>query len=115
MDRPMTHAVMQKAPHAAFRATLAATLLLTATAAFGQAGPFAALAGSWAGDGKISFADGRSERVRCRSDSKVGEAGNAIEQSLRCASDSYNFTLHSAAQARGSQISGTWSEETRNL
>jgi len=111
----MTHFVVQKRPHASIGAVVALTALLASAAAFGQSGPFDSLAGSWAGGGQISFADGHTERVRCRSDSKVGEAGNAIEQSLRCASDSYNFTLHSAAQARGGQISGTWSEETRNV
>lgn len=111
----MTHPAMQKRPHAAIGATLAVYAMLSATAAFGQAGPFTALAGTWSGDGRITFADGRSERVRCRSDAKVGEGGNAIEQSLRCASDSYNFTLHSTAQNSGGRIAGSWSEETRNL
>jgi hypothetical protein len=85
------------------------------TLAWGQSGPFSTLGGTWSGTGQISFADGRNERVRCTSDAAVGEGGNHIEQSLRCASDSYNFQLHSNAANRGGQISGTWSESTRNL
>jgi len=96
---------------------IAVTTLLPVHNAGAQSGsgPFANLGGAWSGTGQISFTDGRTERVRCRADYVVGAAGNQIEQRLRCASDSYTFELHSNAQSRGGQISGTWSEATRNL
>lgn len=101
---------------AAAAGVIAVTCLLGAVDnAAAQSGPFATLDGAWSGTGQISFSDGRTERVRCRAEYAVGGAGNQIEQSLRCASDSYNFVLHSNARSQGGQITGTWSEATRNL
>jgi hypothetical protein len=38
-----------------------------------------------------------------------------MQQSLRCASDSYRFDLSSDVTAQGGQISGSWSESSRNM
>ena len=38
-----------------------------------------------------------------------------MHQSLRCASDSYNFELRSDVESHGNQISGNWSELTRSV
>jgi hypothetical protein len=95
---------------------IAVTTLLAATSiSTAQSGPFANLGGAWTGTGQLAFQDGHTERVRCRAEYTVGASGNEIEQSLRCASDSYNFELRSSAQSRGGRISGTWSETTRNI
>ena len=80
-----------------------------------SAGPFSGLAGSWSGSGHISLADGSKERIRCRATYAVGSDGNALQQSLRCASDSYNFELRSDVESHGGRISGNWNEATRMI
>jgi len=97
-------------------AVAAAVLLVAATAtASAQSAPFAKFAGAWSGSGRISFADGRSERLRCRAQYAVGGGGTAVQQTLRCASDSYNFQLQSNVQSNGGTLVGNWSEATRNI
>jgi hypothetical protein len=90
--------------------------LITATAAIGaQPGPFTALAGSWHGIGNISLADGRQEAIRCRAVNNVSTSGTEFQQTLRCASPSYNFTFQSNVESRGGAVSGTWTESTHNI
>lgn len=93
---------------------LAAIVLGTATAP-ATAGPFSGLAGSWSGSGHISLADGSKERIRCRATYAVGGGGTTLQQSLRCASDSYNFELRSDVESHGGRISGNWNESTRQI
>jgi hypothetical protein len=78
------------------------------------AGPFAGLAGSWAGTGAITLSSGSRERIRCRA---VYEApgGKTLALRLRCASDSYNFDLIANLTHQGDAISGSWSETSRNV
>ena len=76
--------------------------------------PFAAMAGSWSGDGMLSTTDGNHDRLRCRASYNIGETGAELHLSLRCASESYNFDLASDVQYRGGAISGSWSEASRN-
>jgi hypothetical protein len=45
----------------------------------------------------------------------VNVTGTALKQNLRCASDSYQFDLSSDVVSEGSQLTGTWSEASRNL
>ncbi len=96
--------------------TALATALIVVTPAIGaQPGPFTALAGSWNGTGNISLADGRREAIRCRSVNNVSGSGTQLQQTLRCASASYNFTFQSNVESRGGAVSGTWTESTRNI
>ena len=76
--------------------------------------PFRAMAGSWVGGGMLSMANGQQERLRCRAAYDVGGRGEALRLNIRCASPSYNIDLVSDVQARGSMISGSWSEASRN-
>jgi hypothetical protein len=76
--------------------------------------PFAGLAGSWSGGGTIMLANGATERVRCRANYAVSAAGTDLQQTLRCASDSYNFDLRSTVTYEEGRIRGTWTETTRN-
>jgi hypothetical protein len=62
----------------------------------------------------LSTSDGGQERLRCRASYDVGQAAAALHLNLRCASASYNFDLASDVQYRGGEISGDWSEATRN-
>jgi len=49
---------------------------------------------------------GRTERLRCRATYRVDGSGTGLQQSLRCASDSYKFDLSSDLVTQGSRISG---------
>jgi hypothetical protein len=89
--------------------------LFTAQAHAQGAGPFASLSGAWTGGGTISLASGANERIRCRAVYQVGSAGRAMELSIRCASDSYNFDLAGSVVYQGGAISGTWSETSRGV
>jgi hypothetical protein len=88
----------------------AATLPATA-----EGGPFSGLEGQWTGGGHIKMSNGTQERIRCRATYSVGNGGTILQQALRCASDSYNFELRSDSQSNGGQITGNWSEITRNI
>jgi hypothetical protein len=108
----------------AFRVTLQATLQVAAVAtmlalapsvSMAQSAPFAGLAGVWSGTGAISLAGGSKERIKCRATYAVGDNGNGLQQTLRCASDSYKFELNSNVRNAGGKISGTWSEATRGV
>jgi hypothetical protein len=91
-----------------------------AVAAFQCADAYAAsalrpLAGYWTGGGIISMKDGTHERIRCRGSYAVSSAGNALNQSLLCASDSYKFNVKSNVEETAPGIlTGSWAETTRN-
>lgn len=80
-----------------------------------SAHPFAGMSGVWSGKGTISFESGSNEAIRCRATYAVREDGNALQQTLRCASDSYKIELTSNVVANGNKLSGSWSESTRNV
>jgi hypothetical protein len=101
--------------HAIKAAGIGAAMLLSASAGHAQAGPFAGFDGSWSGTGTVQLSDGSSERIRCRATYKVGGGGNGLQQTLRCASDSYKFDLASNVVSQGDRVSGTWSEASRNI
>jgi hypothetical protein len=71
--------------------------------------------GSWSGTGTVQLSDGTSERIRCRATYKVGGGGNGLQQTLRCASDSYKFDLSSDVTSQGNAVTGRWSEASRNI
>ena len=77
--------------------------------------PFAGLSGSWSGAGTVTLSGGANERIRCRAMYVVGNGGNQLQQSLRCASDSFTFELRSDVNHAAGQISGNWTEVTRNV
>lgn len=101
--------------------TASAALLFAAASLTGAERPafaegaFAGLAGSWSGNGTVSLSNGSRERIRCRATYSVGSGGNSLQQSLRCASDSYHFDLRSDVRSDGSSLTGSWSEITRNV
>jgi hypothetical protein len=78
-----------------------------------QSGPFAGMAGNWAGGGSITLDDGSRERVRCRASYQV--SGPNMTMTLTCASDSYKFNLGANVVDQGGQVSGTWTESSRNI
>lgn len=78
-------------------------------------GPFSGFAGSWAGSGSVTFNNGASERIRCRSQYSTSSGDNALEQTLRCASASYQFQLNTDIKHSNGTISGSWTESTNDV
>jgi hypothetical protein len=74
-----------------------------------------ALAGTWGGVGTINMSNGAAERIRCRATYAVGSGGTKMQQNLTCASDSYKFQLASDITYQGGNLTGTWSEASRNV
>jgi hypothetical protein len=95
-------------------AAVAGVLLCGGDEAWSQAGPFAAVHGSWSGGGTIRKSNGGSERIRCRSTFEPSGASN-LALRLRCASDSYNIDLSANVAYQGGSISGSWQESTRSV
>jgi hypothetical protein len=81
----------------------------------GPGGPFLGLSGQWSGTGTVTMADGSTERLRCKSANVVSASGKTIQQSLRCASDSYRLDISSNVVSEGGSLSGSWTESTRGV
>src|SRR5881275_2958549 len=96
-------------------AAIGAALMLSASAGHAQSGPFSGFNGAWSGNGTVSLSDGTTERIRCKASYKVDDSGSGLQQTLRCASDSYKFDLSSNVTTQGDRIVGTWSEASRNV
>ena len=77
--------------------------------------PFAAMVGTWSGNGTVSLTNGSSERIRCQAAYAIGDASNNLRSVLRCASDSYKFELNSDVNSRAGALTGAWREATRGL
>jgi hypothetical protein len=77
-------------------------------------GPFAGLAGTWKGVGKVVKEDGQSEKIACRASYTVSPDGINLGQSLVCASDSYRFDIKTDVYTDGTSLRGTWTETTRS-
>ncbi|MGC2224351.1 MAG: hypothetical protein WA624_19375 [Methylocella sp.] len=59
--------------------------------------------------------NGATERIRCKASYAVNAAGKALQQSLRCASDSYKLEIRSNVISEGGSLSGSWAEATRGV
>lgn len=100
--------------HAAVAAIFGLSLI--AGGALAQsAQPFAGMSGVWSGKGNISLEGGAREAIRCKATYAVRQDGNALQQTLRCASDSYKIELTSNVVSNDGKLTGTWSEATRNV
>jgi hypothetical protein len=100
------------------KAVLASGLLLIS--AQGHAGPvsegpFLGLSGHWSGAGTVTMTNGATERIRCKAAYAVNATGKAVQQSLRCASDSYRVEITSNVVSEGGSLSGSWAEATRGV
>jgi hypothetical protein len=101
---------------AAMRLTIFLVVLVhSPVSSHAQQRPFSGLSGSWSGVGSLRSASGQRERIRCRANYQVDENGTRLQQSLRCASDSYRFDVISNIVADGGALSGSWSETSRNV
>ena len=81
----------------------------------GSDGPFLGLSGSWSGAGTITMTNGATERIRCKATYAVNATGKAVQQTLRCASDSYRVEVSSNIISEGTSLSGSWAEATRGV
>ena len=89
--------------------------MVSGSASYAQAGPFAGMAGNWSGGGGVTLDDGSSERLRCRATYAVGAGGTGLNLSLVCASDSYKFDLRADVISDRGRLSGSWSETSRGV
>ena len=49
---------------------------------------FSGYPGHWSGAGTVTMTNGAIERIRCKATYAVNASGKAVQQTLRCASDS---------------------------
>ena len=108
-----TSGFFAKARRLTFAAVAFFLTAFAASASYAQASAFAGMAGTWSGPGTVTLDDGSSERIRCRATYKV--AGASMDMSLTCASDAYKFNLLAAVVAQGGEVTGNWSETSRNV
>jgi hypothetical protein len=78
-----------------------------------QQGVFSRFAGDWSGEGTVRISAG-PERIRCKAHYTVTPDGASLEQTLRCASDSYRLEVRSNVVATGTTFLGKWNEVTRD-
>ena len=76
------------------------------------ADPIQALQGSWSGNGRLHYTDGRSENIHCTANytGGSGELGMAIQ----CKSDTNPIHIRSKLKISGGRASGEWEERTFN-
>lgn len=99
-------------------AAIGAIMLLSSSISHADSGAFADYGGNWSGSGSITIANGNgtsNERIRCRGQYTTSNGNNAVSINLRCASDSYRFDLASEVRSNGGQLSGSWTESSRNV
>jgi hypothetical protein len=81
----------------------------------GSGAPFLGLSGHWSGAGTITMTNGATERIRCKVAYAVNATGKGLQQTLRCASDSYRLEISSNLISEGGSLSGSWAEVTRGV
>ena len=113
VSKPETSRLFARTRRLTFAAVAFFMTGFDASTAYAQASAFAGMAGNWHGGGTVTLDDGSSERIRCRATYNVG--GPNMEMVLTCASDSYKFNLQAAVVAQGGEVTGTWSESSRNV
>src|SRR5262249_5450115 len=97
------------------RLAFAAAAFFAASTAVGhaQSGPFAGMAGNWAGGGTVTLDDGSRERLRCRATYQV--AGINMAMALTCASDAYQVNRGATVSDQGGRVPGTGPGASRNI
>jgi hypothetical protein len=113
---PMTVAAVRKRSmfwsraiiHRILRCSLLMTVLAIAPACAEQG--FDNVAGSWSGSGSMKPSDGARERVRCKVDYNIKNAGQSVKMNVRCASDAYKMDLSANIDQNGTALSGNWFE-----
>ena len=91
-----------------------AALAETAAAKPAAAWPPAEFLGRWTGEGRLGFAEGKFETVKCRVTYFAGEAAT-LKQNVRCATAGANIDVKSAISNGGGKLSGAWEETVYNI
>jgi hypothetical protein len=78
-------------------------------------GPFSRLLGNWRGSGQVVGTNGHREQIRCRAGYSLSQSGEALTQTLVCASDSYRVDISCYVVAEGHRVQGHWQEATRHV
>src|SRR5258708_22356349 len=94
--------------HSTLQCCLLVTILAMSPARAEQS--FDNVAGSWSGGGTMKPSDGQRERVRCKVDYVVKNAGQSVKMNVRCASDAYKMDLSANIDENGTALSGNWFE-----
>src|SRR3984893_10688425 len=81
----------------------------------GSEGPFLGLSGFWSAAGTVTMTNGATERIRCKATYAVNATGKSVQQTLRCASDSYRVEISSNAISDGGSLSGSWADAIRGV
>ncbi len=89
---------------------IALTSLFAAPASAGTPGPFDSLVGRWTGEGRLGFAEGKTETITCRATYFASEDGQTLTQNLRCASAGAKVEVKSEVKHDAGALSGSWSE-----
>ena len=76
--------------------------------------PFATLAGSWSGQGKIRLEGGKSETIRCRAYYTTSDGGAGLGMAIRCASSSNKIEMRANLNYSKGSVTGSWEERTFN-
>jgi hypothetical protein len=97
-------------------AALTVGLLLLPQIGVAETGnPFAKFFGSWRGSGQVVGVNGNSERIACRATYLASHGGEALSQTLLCASASYRIDVRSYVADTGQGVQGRWQETTRHV
>ena len=91
--------------------------LVAASSGTAAAGYFSAMAGAWTGNGRLTLADGKGERIRCRAANKVLRGGDRLRQNLSCTSVSYKlvFTSELTYKPAAGVVTGSWREQSQRV
>ncbi|MGD9667647.1 MAG: hypothetical protein AB7U75_01155 [Hyphomicrobiaceae bacterium] len=76
--------------------------------------PFATLAGTWSGQGKVRLEGGKSESIRCRAYYTTSNGGSGLGMAIRCASASNKIEMRANLNYSNGDITGNWEERTYN-
>lgn len=95
-------------------ALISAVALFHGSANAAADNPFATLAGSWSGQGKIRLEGGKSETIRCRAYYTTSDGGSELGMAIRCASASNKIEMRASLNYSNGSVSGSWEERTFN-
>jgi hypothetical protein len=101
---------MFRFPAITIRMLLPLLLLVMQAPSSASAQGFKNVAGAWSGTGTMKPSDGPRERVRCKANYSIKNAGLSVNLNLRCASEAYKMELSANIEQEGINLSGNWFE-----
>ncbi len=95
-------------------ALVSAAALFSGSSDAAAENPFATLAGTWSGQGKVRLEGGKSESIRCRAYYTTSGGGSGLGMAIRCASASNKIEMRANLNYSNGAITGSWEERTYN-